>query len=423
MTSIKQVLSQSSGRFFNATGDGKAHYLKNTKGELLTFPGMSNDAGVHVSEKTALALSALYRGITLLAGSIATQPRHLFERIGQNRRDKKINRDHPAYRLIARRPNGYQNSYQFQFYMVVMMMLWGNFYAKITRNAFYEPVALHPIKPWLVDVRIENGNKVFYVKGKRYSNNEMLHVFGLSLNGLTGVNPIQYSSQTLGLSLAAEKFQSSALGKGLHAGGVIEMPEEYKGTMGSTEEEAEEFMDALRESFKKLYQNGPESWHELMFLEPGWSFEQFKLNLETAQIIETRKMGIADIARLLGVPLHKLMELDKATKDNIEQQGIEYVQDGVLPISMNIEAELDTKLLKESEKDSHFFKYNLDGLMRADLKSRYEAYSIALGKNAPGFMSPEEVRDKEDLGTIEEGELFKPDNMNKQDMQPNEEQA
>ena len=212
-------------------------------------------------------------------------------------------------------------------------------------------------------------------------------------------------------------MQSSAFGKGLHAGGVIQMPEEMQGMMSSTDEEATEFMEGMRDSFKQLYQNGPDSWHEMMFLEPGWEFEQFKMNLKTAQIIEIRKMGIADIARLMGVPLHKVMELETATKDNIEQQGIEYVQDGVMPITVNIEHEYDDKLITLDDND-RFFKFNLDGLMRSDIKSRYEAYSIALGKNAPGFMAPEEIRDLEDLGDIEKDKLFKPDNMNKQTFQP-----
>lgn len=381
---------------------------------LEKLTSLSNDSGVRVNEKTALALTAFYRGITLLAGSIATQPLHLFQRYGEQMKNKRADRTHPAVRMLTRHPNGYQNKFQFRFYMVVVMLLWGNYYAYITRNNFYEPVAMHPLPPWLVDVRVENGRKVFYVKGKRYNNNQIFHIYGLSLDGLTGINPVKYASQTLGLNLAAERMQSSAFGKGLHAGGVIQMPEEYQGVMGSTDEEAKQHMKEVRESFRELYQNGPDSWHELMFIEPGWKFEQFKLNLETAQIIQTRKMGIADIARLLGVPLHKLMELDEATYNNIEQMGIQYVQDGVMPLTMNIEAEEDAKLLKESEKDTRYFRHNLDGLMRADIKSRYEAYSIALGRNAPGFMGPEEVRDKEDLGDIDLDQLYKPDNMNRQ---------
>jgi len=417
MTSLAQVYNQAKIR----NQDNRTFDLKRGIPDWFPNIGIHNDSGVRVSEKSALTHMAFHRGVTLLASAIATQPKHLFYR-GAN--GKEVARLHKGYRLISKSPNQYQNSFQFHFFMVTMLLLHGNFYGLITRNAFYEPVSIRPIFPNMVTPKVrKDGIKEFHVHGKDFnkvfSNNDIFHVHGLSLDGVKGINPIKYASQTIGLGLSAEKMQSSAFGKGLHAGGVIEMPEEYKGMLGSTDEESTEFMGAVRESFRKLYQNGPDSWHEMMFLEPGWKFDQFKLNLETAQIIETRKMGVADIARLLGVPLHKLMQLDKATNNNIEQQGIEYVQDGVLPITLNIEAEADAKLLKSTEQNDYFYKYNLDGLMRGTLKDRFEAYSTALGKNAPGFMSPSEIRDLEDLGPADEDELFKPDNMNKQSFQEN----
>jgi phage portal protein BeeE len=146
MTSFKQVISQSSGRFLNTRPDAS---LKDADSWLVSALSMPNDSGIQVSEKTALALTAFYRGVTLLAGSIAAQPRHLFERYGENN-DKRIDRDHPAARVFARKPNAYQNSYQYEFYKTIVMLLWGNYYAYIGRNAFYEPVSLHPIPPWTV---------------------------------------------------------------------------------------------------------------------------------------------------------------------------------------------------------------------------------------------------------------------------------
>lgn len=422
MSSLQQVISQFSGA--GVRGAATLPEVRLTQSDTWLTDGYSaaNDSGVRVSQETALTLSAFYRGVTLLAGSIATQPKHLFEIIGEDRKNKRIDRGHPAYRLLRKRPNGYQNAFQFQFYMVVVMLLWGNFYALISRNGFGDIVALHPIAPWIVRPEVVNGKKIYWVNGKQYTDDQIFHIYRLSLDGVNGIDPIRYMAQNMGVSLAAQKFQSSVFGRGLHAGGVMTMPEGEGVDMfrGSTDEEAEQYMQGVRESFRKAYQSGPQSWHNLMFLEPGWKFEQFKLNLETAQLIETRKIGVADIARQLGVPLHKLMQLEKATYNNIEQQNIEYQMDGVMPITANIEAEVDAKLLREDERDTHFFKYNLDGIARADLKSRYEAHSIALGKNAPGWMSPEEVREKEDLGDIDPSKLYKPDNMNKQNITPEE---
>src|SRR5690625_2738787 len=109
--------------------------------------GNPNDPGINITDSTVLTSMAFYRCVTLLAGSIATQPKQLFQRIGTDRRDKTPDRDHPAWRLIKRRPNPYQNSYQFHFNLVVRLLIYGNYYAYIERDRLYQPVALHPLAP------------------------------------------------------------------------------------------------------------------------------------------------------------------------------------------------------------------------------------------------------------------------------------
>lgn len=354
--------------------------------------------------------TGVFRAVTLLGGSIATQPKKLLQR-AQDKEPRKTAVDHPAHWLIYNRPNRYQNTFQFHFMLVVHLQLWGNFYAFINRNRYYEPTSLIPIAPWKVRPIIDQGRKVYEIDGKKYTDNDLIHIYGLSLDGIQGISPIRYNAESIGIGLAAQKMQSSGFGKGLHAGGIIHLSEEDAGLMGSTDEEAEQYMERIRESFMKQYQDGPTSWHNMMFLEPGWKFEQFKLHFEIDKLVANQKFNMADIARVFGVPLHKLMEMDKATFNNIEHQGIEYVQDGLLPITVNLEQEYNTKLLKEKEKREFYFKVNLDGLQRADIKSRYEAYATALGKNSPGWMEAEEIRDLEDLGKGTPANWAVPSNM------------
>lgn len=356
---------------------------------------LSNDSGIDVNEKRALMHTGIFRGITLLGGAIAGLPKHLFRRLDNRKRE--IAYDEPANRLIYNRPNRVQNSFQYHFMAVTHLLLWGNFYAKINRDRWFDVQSIVPVWPWMVQPEVKNGRKYFVINGKRYTDNEVLHVYGLSIDGVKGIPPIRYMSESIGIGLAAQKMEATSFGSGMHAGGIIELPDEYAGEMGSTDEEAQEHMKRVRESFRSTYQDGPNSWHNMLFMEPGWKYTQFKMAFEVEKLVQNKKFTLADVARMLGVPLHKLMELDKATFSNIEEQNIDYVQDGVMPITQNFEAANDDKLLKEDQKDNHFFKYNLDGLRRANIKDRYEAYSIALGKNAPAWMEPSEIRDLEDL--------------------------
>lgn len=372
---------------------------------------MSNDTGIDVSEKRALMHTGVFRAVSLLGGSISTQPKHLIRRAkGDNKRE--VARELSAHQLIYSKPNRVQNTFQFHFMAVTHLLLWGNFYAFINRDRYYDPVSIVPIMPWMCEPFVKNGRKYFRVGGKVYNDNDVMHVYGLSFDGVKGVSPIRYNAESIGIGLAAQKMEATSFGKGMHAGGVIELDDEFSASMmGSTDEEAEEAFAQFRKSLRENYQSGPDSWHEMLLLPQGMKFTQFKMAFEIEKLVQNKKFTLADIARIFGVPLHKLMEMDSATFSNIEHQGIEYVSDGVMPISMNFEAEYNNKLLKESQKADLYYKINLDGLMRADIKSRYEAYSIMLGKNAPGWAEPREIRDLEDMDAGNPDNWAKPQNM------------
>lgn len=392
MARLAQINNVFSADGFDAT-EKKLLSLKSPAG--WPTPLLSNDSGIKVNEKRSLAHTGVWRCLSLLAGALASQPKHVFHKPANGSRE--VARLHPANRLISKKPNGFQNSFVFWAMATVHAKLWGNFYAGINRNEFFEPVSIIPFQPWKVTTRIENNKKVFFVGGRRIEDEDMIHVMDvMTIDGFTGLRPIHYMSENIGTGLAADKMIASGFGKGLHAGGVMTMPEDAGGQLASTNEEAEQEMAKIRESIRQTYQDGPTSWHNLLLLEPGWKFEQFKLHFAIDQLVTVLKFNLADIARMFGVPLHKLMELDRATNNNIEHQGIEFSTDGVLPLTTSFEAEFNVKLLREDQQDEYYTKFNLDGLQRGDIKTRYEAYTMALGARSPGWMEPAEIRDLED---------------------------
>lgn len=97
-------------------------------------------------------------------------------------------------------------------------------------------------------------------------------------------------------------------------------------------------------------------------------------------------------------------DLDRATFSNIEQQGIDFVTHTIRPWIVRLEMSLNQSLLSPSERRTQFFEFNLDGLMRGDLQSRYMAYMT--GRQA-GFLSVNEIRRWENLDPIgERGDVF-----------------
>ena len=95
------------------------------------------------------------------------------------------------------------------------------------------------------------------------------------------------------------------------------------------------------------------------------------------------------------------MEESRSTFNNIAEQGISFVRYTLTQWVERWEAELEAKLLTEGERDDHFFKFNMDALMRGNPKDRADHYARMAEY---GFMTINEVRRKEDLNSIEGGD-------------------
>ena len=126
--------------------------------------------------------------------------------------------------------------------------------------------------------------------------------------------------------------------------------------------------------------------------------------MKDAQFIESRKFQVSEIARIFGVPPHKIGDLEKATFSNIEEQNIEFATTSIIPFATKIEEALNFHLLTTKERESgYFFKFNANALLRGNIQARYEAYTK--GRNW-GWLSVNEIRELEDLNPIENGDVY-----------------
>ena len=180
---------------------------------------------------------------------------------------------------------------------------------------------------------------------------------------------------------------------GTNVGGVIS-------TDKVLSDEAAERLDA---HMRKTYA-GLKNSHGVMILEGGAKFEPIKINLADAQFLESRKFQVSEIARWFGVKPHMISDLSNATFSNIEQQSIESVRYTFRPRIVRWEYALN-RLIPPHLQGKFYFKFNLEGLLRGETKSRYEAYRIAI---QDGWMNADEVRAMEDLNPIggDSGKLF-----------------
>jgi HK97 family phage portal protein len=160
--------------------------------------------------------------------------------------------------------------------------------------------------------------------------------------------------------------------------------------------------ERFQKSFKEKY-SGVGNSSKVLFLEDGSEFVKTGTDPDKSQAMESRKFQIAEIARFFyNVPLHKILELDRATFNNIEQLNIAFVQDCLNPISIRIEQSIYKCLLTKKERKKYFAKFNTNALLRGDVKSRQEYYTAMIQN---GVFSPNNVLELEDMNTYEGGDV------------------
>ena len=129
------------------------------------------------------------------------------------------------------------------------------------------------------------------------------------------------------------------------------------------------------------------------------TYHTISLPPEDSQFLSTREFNVEEICRIFRVPPHMVQDLKRSTYSNIEHQAIDYVQHTLSPWLIRIEQAIIKDVLIDKEKDVYFPKFNVDGLLRGDYKSRMEGYAIGF---ANGFLSPNEIRRFENWDPIPE---------------------
>jgi HK97 family phage portal protein len=190
-------------------------------------------AGVPVTQQNANTISAYWNGVTVISGDIGSLDRHLYRRVGEE--DDRLRADsHPAYKVIHEQPNVTTTAVHFWETITSHAVSWGNGYAEIEWDNAMRPIGLWLITPDLIEPKVEvfadrRGrltSRIYYLyRGStRIEAEDIFHVAGLGFDGVRGYSPVYLARQSLGLTIAAERFGSSFFGGGAWPGLAIEHP-------------------------------------------------------------------------------------------------------------------------------------------------------------------------------------------------------
>jgi HK97 family phage portal protein len=368
---------------------------KNSLGSY--FFGGSSSSGKMVTERSSMQMTAVYSCVRILAEAVAGLPFHLYRYNDSGGKEKAL--DHPLYFLLHDEPNPEMTAFAFRETLMGHLLLWGNAYAQIVRNGKGQVLGLYPLMPNKMRVDRDQNGRIYYVYTRTQEDSKLgetgqvyldakdvLHIPGLGFDGIMGYSPIAMAKNAVGMAIACEEYGAKFFANGASPGGVLEHPGIVKDP------------ERVRESWNSVYQGSGNS-HKIAVLEEGMKYTPIGISPEQAQFLETRKFQINEIARIFRVPPHMVGDLEKSSFSNIEQQSLEFVKYTLDPWVIRWEQSINRQLLLSQEKGVYFSKFNVDGLLRGDYQSRMSGYATGVQN---GFMSPNDVRELENMDLIPE---------------------
>lgn len=357
---------------------------------LDAFGGVSL-SGVTVNRKTALSLPALWRAVTLNSRDVAKTPFEVFKRIENDGRERAT--EHPAFKILRRKFAPNIPAFVGKQTMQAHVKLQGNAYAYIQRRGDGSPKELWPLSPELTYLMRVDG-KLWYMTRvedsgleRRISPRNILHLKGLSYEGLVGYVVLEFARDTIGHGLGAREYSARFYANDARPGIVLEHP-------GTLSPEAQK---NLLNTFNRSKQ-GLEQAHKTYVAEEGMTAKVLSNNARESQFTERLDYGVREMANVMGIQPHKVGDPTRTAYASLEEEN-QSNRDELDADFVAWEEECYDKLLTEEEKanDTHYCEFNRSSLVRANMKARYESYGLGV---MSGIMTRNEARRKENMNAL-----------------------
>jgi HK97 family phage portal protein len=350
--------------------------------------GFNTESGSPVSPWLAENLSSVFACVQIISETIATLPLIVYRKEGDGA--KFVDPNHPVARIFQREPNALQTPPEFLEMMVAHCLLRGNSFAEIIRDNRGAPVELVPLHPnWVSVIRIPNTRKLVYDFNspdggrRRLLADEMLHFRDRSDDGFIGKSRLHRAREAFGTAISTERFAANTYRNGATLSGVLSHPDNV----------GDQALKNIKDSFVQN-QTGVEHAKSVMVLEEGLKWQSISVSPEDAQMLESRRFSVEQIARLYRVPPPVLGDLSNGSYSNVTELGRWFYQHTICPWLTKIESTIERALFSDEGRRNHEVEFDADELVRGDMLQRFQAYRI--GREV-GLYSANDLRKYENL--------------------------
>ncbi len=335
-----------------------------------------------LSARAAENLSTVLACTGAIATALAYVPARVYAQAGADRVEKV---GHPLGKLIRYGFNPSMTWCDGIEHLVADTLLTGNGLLEIERNGNGQCSALY-YHPWgMVTVQeLASGRLAYDVsngKGvsRRLLEGEVIHLRDRTNDGKIGISRLSRSADTVTSVDLANRHASQFLANGANPSGVLE----------SASQLSSEQTKNLREQFDERF-SGARNAGRALILGGGLSWKPAQISPEDAELLETRRFGVEEIARLFQVPPPIIGDYTHNTFTNSETAGRWFATFCLAPWARKIEAEFSRSLFPIGSP--YELELDLSGFLRGDPETRWNAHKIALETNV---LDADEVRQVE----------------------------
>lgn len=356
--------------------------------------------GVAVTQKSSQRLSAVTACVRLLGDAMSTLPLHHYRRGNDGMRERIVNSS--IERLFNSSPvDNFTSAAMVKFWEACIFYR-GDAISFIVRDRLGYPISLVPFHNDDVVWDLV-GNKLIYrfypgngQPAFNASADDVLHLTGEGFDGIRSRSLITHDAyHGIGLGLAISKYGRQFFEKGASPKHVFETDKE----MGQTQ------IDEFRDVYDSRY-SGPVNAGRPMILTEGLKMREMNMKAVDAQLLETLKYSVIDIARAAGVPpvLIGAQETTTSWGSGVTEIKQGFVTFRLEPKATQWEQEFNRKLLYSADE---FLEYQFAGFLRGNPKEENEALRQAIGgSNGPGWMTINEVRRTKNLPPVDGGDVL-----------------
>lgn len=371
--------------------ESKAQVLDQLPGFLMHSPAKS---GQTVNYMTALQVTAVLACAQVLCNGLAQVPfRVMKARPGGRGADRAP--EHPVYKLLNRKPNFFQTSFEFRRTIGLHLVLTGNAFVYISRGAGGRILELIPLQPSSVSVTQRADLSLTYqlssLNGEAapagtLTAREIWHIRGLSWNGWMGLEPVSLAREAIGLGMALEEAHSRLHANGAHPSGTW-----------AVDGKLSDDQHAKLTAWIKKHAAGENRGAPLVLDNAAkWMAQQ--MSGVDPQYIQTRQFQVLEVCRALNVQPMLVFAVERPTYASAEQLANMHVIHSLAPLYELVEQSADVFLLEVEDDTGFFCALDPRGLMRGSMKDQAEYYAKALGSGGSRpWMTQDEVRDETDL--------------------------